>query len=726
MRTQPRLITMTLFFAGVLVAQRPDNYLPSLAVGGGTNTGSVVSPTDAALAYGASVAYDPSGNLYTVEWGLETPQVRKFGADNELRTISTAPYLPLPQSLTCPPNIQAQGLCQFPGSVTVRSDSTPVFALVGPTLLPSIAYNILALTPSGTFTAVAGTGKRGFADGAAAAAQFAEISALAADGAGNIYVADGGNFRIREITASGAVTTLAGTGASGGQGDGGPATAAEVAPVGGMAFVGGALYFTQPTLHTVRRIRADGIMETVAGNGSGGKLQDGAAATGTLLNSPFFVAGLPNGGVLVTDGNTILAIDTTGKIWTAYDPSWSSDQQSNVIACYQKTGRTDIANYFDLAVDPAGNPVVAAQPGTALNGTAMYRMAPNPILVTAPGTLNAASYDPNLSPGLVFTIFGAGLGPSALVTGTYDANGFLPTQLAGTEVLFDGLPAPLLYVSSDELAGIVPYGAGTEGICSVVQVKQGTTVSPQIAKDFFPDTPALFTLDASGAGPAAAFNQDWTVNGPENPAKTGEVVAFYVTGGGVTTPASVDGQLTIAPALPKPAGAVTVLIGGLPAQVNYAGAAPDLVAGVMQVNAVVPPDTPNGPNVPVEIAVNGDSSDEFSTGAVTIAVQSSVPTNPQPTITGIAPSSVSLMASEANPPILTVNGTGFTAASRVFFGNPSITPTYADAAVPTFVNGTQLTLPVFVEVQGTYAVVVVNPTPGGGTSSSATFTVTAP
>jgi uncharacterized protein (TIGR03437 family) len=108
--------------------------------------------------------------------------------------------------------------------------------------------------------------------------------------------------------------------------------------------------------------------------------------------------------------------------------------------------------------------------------------------------------------------------------------------------------------------------------------------------------PGIFTLDASGSGLGAILNQDGTINGPQNPAGPGSIIVIYATGGGLTDPAYEDGELSGLP-LPYLKADVEVEIAGRPAEVLYAGGAPGLVAGVVQINARVPADVPaTGPH----------------------------------------------------------------------------------------------------------------------------------
>jgi uncharacterized protein (TIGR03437 family) len=128
--------------------------------------------------------------------------------------------------------------------------------------------------------------------------------------------------------------------------------------------------------------------------------------------------------------------------------------------------------------------------------------------------------------------------------------------------------------------------------------------------------PAIFAVDSSGVGQAAVLNQDNSLNGASNPAGAGSVIQIFATGGGQTTPASVTGTLAgnsqDTTALP-----VTVTIGSADAPVMYHGSAPGEVAGVLQMNAVVPPGITPGPAVPIIVTVGGKQSQ----GGVTIAVQ---------------------------------------------------------------------------------------------------------
>jgi uncharacterized protein (TIGR03437 family) len=169
---------------------------------------------------------------------------------------------------------------------------------------------------------------------------------------------------------------------------------------------------------------------------------------------------------------------------------------------------------------------------------------------------------------------------------------------------------------------VVPYEvAGNSNAQTNVQVIYQGAASNTVTMPVVASTPAIFTLDASGRGPGAILNQDLTVNGPNNRAARGSVVVIYCTGGGVTNPPSADASITGTASLPLLAAylaqSVSVTIGGLNAPVEYAGGAPGAVAGLTQINAVVPAAVTPGPSVPVLVTIGTVQS----SAGVTLAVE---------------------------------------------------------------------------------------------------------
>jgi len=181
-------------------------------------------------------------------------------------------------------------------------------------------------------------------------------------------------------------------------------------------------------------------------------------------------------------------------------------------------------------------------------------------------------------------------------------------------ILFDGVPAPIVYVLDRQVSGIVPYavvGKTTTQISVEYKGIRSGSISAQVADA----APGLFSANFSGTGQGSIYNQDNSVNSASNPAAKGSIIVLYGTGEGQTVPAGVDG-LVANTVYPKPALPVTVTVAGQGASIAYAGAVPGVTAGVFQVNAVIPNSVPSG-NQPVVVSFGSFKS---QTG-LTVAVQ---------------------------------------------------------------------------------------------------------
>jgi uncharacterized protein (TIGR03437 family) len=233
--------------------------------------------------------------------------------------------------------------------------------------------------------------------------------------------------------------------------------------------------------------------------------------------------------------------------------------------------------------------------------------------------VNGASFASGaISPGEIVTLFGSAMGPATGVGPQLTPDGgYLTNALGGVQVLFDGVPATLIYASANQVSVVVPYATAGQSSTQVqVQYQGGTSNTMQVAVQAA--APGIFTLDASGLGNGAILNQDYTINGRGNPATEGTEVMIYCTGGGVTNPASADGAITMSnPPLPlltqQP---IYVIIDGIYAQVVYSGGAPGAVAGLIQINAVVPTNLAPSPGVPVVVQFGNWRSQQNVTMAI--------------------------------------------------------------------------------------------------------------
>ena len=179
-------------------------------------------------------------------------------------------------------------------------------------------HRIRKVDPAGMITTVAGTGTAGYSGdgGAATSAQFSTPFAVAPLADGGFLVADVGNHVIRRVWPTGVVTTVAGTGAPGFAGDGGPATAARLySPHNVTAARDGGFLIADTSNHRIRRVAPDGTITTVAGSGAAGSAGDGGSAVKAALNSPKDVLETPAGGLLIADAenNRVLYVGSAGQ-----------------------------------------------------------------------------------------------------------------------------------------------------------------------------------------------------------------------------------------------------------------------------------------------------------------------------------------------------------------------------------------------------------------------------
>ena len=235
--------------------------------------------------------------------------------------------------------------------------------------------------------------------------------------------------------------------------------------------------------------------------------------------------------------------------------------------------------------------------------------------ISTAGVVNAASFlGGPVAPGEIITIFGSGVGPAAPVTLQLTSDQqWVTASLAGTRVLFEGVPSPMVSTSASQASAVVPYSVAGRSTTEVLVEYEGRT-SNRITLPVAPSVPGIFTVDSSGRGQGAILNQDYTLNGASNPAPKGSVIILYGAGGGQTTPAGEDGKVVTGPG--RQALPVLVRIGGVDAEVMYAGAAPGFVSGVLQVNARVPDGVEAGSAIPVLMTAGNATS---QTG-VTLAV----------------------------------------------------------------------------------------------------------
>jgi sugar lactone lactonase YvrE len=219
-------------------------------------------------------------------------------------------------------------------------------------------YNhiVRKINTSGVISTIAGNGTLGFSgDGAAAtSAQLNRVSGIAVDGAGNIYICDADNFRIRKINTQGIISTIAGVGTNGHSGDGGLATAAEIgfASCVQVDAIGNVYFAEQANGFCVRKINSSGVISTIAGTGVSGYSGDGGLAISAQLKSVSSICFDANGNLYISDfdGFRIRKVNTSGIINTiAGNGIFGSSGDGGLASASQ------VMYPYGLTVDQSGN-----------------------------------------------------------------------------------------------------------------------------------------------------------------------------------------------------------------------------------------------------------------------------------------------------------------------------------------------------------------------------------
>ena len=539
-----------------------------------------------------------------------------------------------------------------PANRAALNAAVDVFADRSGNLFIADQYNhrIRKIAPDGTISTVAGNGIAGYSGdgGAAVSAQINTPIGICADNAGNLYIADVGNQRIRKVDASGRISTLAGTGGRGYGGDGGPAiNATFYNPVRVAVDPSGNVVIADQSNHRVRRITPSGTISTIAGNGAGtpqtGAFSgDGGPAVSASLNNPTAIA-FDGAGVLyicdqynqrirkvATDGTitTIagngaagfsgdggpaisaslnypgaITLDAAGNIYFNDDVNYRTRRiSSGTITTIAGTGTQGFAGdggpgtaaqlngNFGIALDLAGNLYIADSTNNRIREVYGVITAPAPVL-SAAGFTNAASFSSGGSPGGLATIFGKNL--------TRNLSGFvqnssvpLPSSLAGTTVTIGGKNAPVFNVvnqgGQEQISVQIPVDAAAGS--SLPLVLDNGSANSTVQVTLAAVQPGIFTIDGSQA---AALHADFSLISASQPAAPGETIIVFCTGLGVVNPVTPTGAAASSTVLSSTVAPYAATIAGQSAPVSFSGLAPGFVA-LGQVNLAVPSGAPSG------------------------------------------------------------------------------------------------------------------------------------
>jgi len=491
-------------------------------------------------------------------------------------------------------------------------------------------------------------------------AQFGTSINIAAGSDGSLYIADTNNYRVRKVDPAGAtINTIAGNGQATDSGNGGVATAAGLTPVSVLADAAGNLYIGEGSV--VRKVSPSGIISAYAGGGGGGFSGDGGPATAASLA---WVSGLA-----LDSGNDLYLVDLGNRRIRQVQPGVSPAitlSSTSIALSLAATGSTSTTQTFLvtntgqgtlnwaaaatttsggawLSISPTSGSIVAGQPGTTVTVTA------NPtglaagdyygqIQVTSPsavsqiqivtvrltvatageappeaapgGVLNAASYSLQTpaAPGSLVSIFGSGFtdSTSVLLATSYP----WPTVLGTTSVTIGGEPLPLYVVTAGQINAMLPFDLPVNTSLQVV-VTRGTAMSAPQPVSLISSQPGVFTQAANGEGIGVVVivhsDGSWVEVGGANSATAGDTLVIYCTGLGDVTPRAVAGFPAPVSPVSQVIDTVTLTIGGVSVPVSFAGLTPGFT-GLYQVNATVPSGIAPNQQAPLVLSQGGRAS----------------------------------------------------------------------------------------------------------------------
>ena len=578
----------------------------------GTGTGGDGGPATAAtLYYPVSVAVDASGNVYFTD----LVQTNKSPAPVAIRRVTTDGKIHTWAGGGTTVGFSGDGgppLSAQLGSSIESIRTGPDGSLY---IADTNNNRVRKVDPAGaTIDTVAGNAQTSASGngGPATSAGLDPPWSVVVDAAGNFYI--GANATVREVTANGTIGPYAGNGGWGFSGDGGPATAASVAGVSGLALdSGNNLYIADSGNRRVRQVQP-GVSPAIALSST--YVIFTLAATGSTATTQTFV--LSNGGQGTLNWASSV-MTTSGGAWLSISPSTGS-----VLAGQTGTTVTVTANPSDLTAGDYYGLIQITSPSAAspvqLVTVRLTVQTPGeaPPQVAVGGVLNAASFSLQtpVAPGTIVSIFGTGFTDAAALLA---AQGFpLPNELDGTWAMIGAETVPLLAVVSTQINAMLPFDLVVDTSVPIVVIRNNAISAPQPV-GMVSSQPGVFSQSETGAGIGIVVivhpDGSQAEAGGGNAATAGDAVVIYCTGLGDATPRAVAGF----PVPPSPLSyandTVTATIGGVNASVFFAGLSPGFT-GLYQVNAMVPSGIAPNPQAPLVLSQGGRTS-----ATVTIPVQ---------------------------------------------------------------------------------------------------------
>lgn len=544
----------------------------------------------------AGVAVDSVGNVYIAD--INNNRVRKVAANGLISTVAgngTPGY-------TGDGGLAINAEINYPHAIKVDAAGNLY-------ILDTNNCVIRKVTANGIISTYAGNGNQGYTgdNGPALQAELNYPVAMVLDAAGNLYIADLGNFVVRKIAFGGTITTVAGTGTVGFSGDGGPATSAELRAPVALALDGlGNLFIADETNYVIRKVAPDQTITSVAGNGTYGYSGDGGPATSASLKGAEGVGADAAGNVYISDeDNNRVRMVTAGNqtITTIAGTGVGGFTGDGIPAA-----GAEIWTPEDLVVGPGGWIYFSDSQNRRV------RVLTPPTAVSTGGVVSASEFGQftSVAPGSWIEIYGASFaGGSRSWTGSDFSGVNAPTKLDSTTVTIGGQPAFIDFISPGQVNAQVPSNAALGMQQLAVTSSAGISAAYPITVNLVePGLLAPPSFNIGGKQYVGALFQDgvtWVLppgaipGVPSGRATPGDAITLYGVGFGSVTPATPAGQIVQQNnTLQMP---FELSFGQTAAVTSYSGLAPGAV-GLYQFNVVVP-NVPPSDTVPLTFTLGG-------------------------------------------------------------------------------------------------------------------------
>jgi uncharacterized protein (TIGR03437 family) len=536
----------------------------------------------------AGVAVDSAGNVYIADIGND--RVRKVTSAG---IISTYAGNGKPgTSGDSGPATSAQLYNALSTSWAVQGMTADAAGNVY--IVDNVNRRVRKVTPAGIISTFAGGGLLLGDGGPAALAELPSPTSVAVDAVGNVYIVDG--LRVRKVNTAGIISTVAGNGVPSYNGDGGLAVNAAMEPESVTVDRAGNLYITEFVNGVIRKVDTAGMITTIAGMKSDHPSSgDGGPATKAVLQNLHGVAVDGAGNIFLIDSPYVRKIDTSGIVTTVMSP-YGTGADGGKVSYKTLTGPA-----AGLTFDAAGTLYLTEYAYVEK----LAAPAPPAPVISANGIVNGASFQPGIVANSWVTIQGISLATRTDNWSNSIVSGALPTSLDGVSVSMGGKAAYVYYISPGQLNVLAPDVPPGPLIVTV------TTAG---------GTSANFATTASAYGPAffvwpgnqvVATRQDYSyavksgtfAGATTVAAKPGDVIVLWATGFGPTHPAPPTGVAVPGDQAYATTSIPSIAINNVSATVYGAALAPGSV-GLYQIAIQVPPSLSDG-DWPIQAVVGG-------------------------------------------------------------------------------------------------------------------------